>query len=302
MKIIPLANIANKEDGDTISAINATIKKIFKAREGTGSNNKPYKFQDIFLEEGDLEVKCTLSGCDTIDAKREGEKIVITCSETKRGLTGIKAKWDDYVPDTAPKGYEGQMIIWVTPSAEIAYEGLPNSDRRQDSDSGSSGGDDGDRGESRSAAPAAPTAGRFSSKSDAILHCKKTFARAANLMVLALESVEYVSKVLAHEKKEPLSAEQKEHMASTLFIEAAKQGLMRDMPVVNLITFDPSADSEAAKKAEEDRKKAEEEAKAKKAEEKRKKAEEAKNKAASGAGAGASRKRVEENLDDDVPF
>lgn len=293
MRIIPLANIASMEDGEIVPAVNAVIKKVFDVREGTGKNKKPYKFQDIILEDGDLEVKVTFNDCESIPRKKEGDKIVLNCSTNKHGLTGVKIKWDDYIPDRAPDGYKGQNIIWVTPSAEIAYEGTGDSGGRSQAPA-----EDSPR-QAANTNPAPTSLPGGANKAEALGIVKKVIARAANILVLAIEGAEYAADVVEKSKGIKIPPEARAAHASTLFIEACHHGAMKVIPIVDLRTFDPAKEKEKAKSAQaaegDDKAKAEAERKAR--EEKERAEAEAARKARE------ERERKErEAIDEDVPF
>lgn len=130
MRIVPIKEVFNLSDGETVPSVRGKITKIYGSKRGQNDNGD-WSFQNFMLRADDgteIKVKCK----DRPDVPKElsGKIVVISCAEGQKGLSGVKAKEDVYEGKTS-------RILWVTPSASIEVAGsAQQADQPSDNDGG----------------------------------------------------------------------------------------------------------------------------------------------------------------------
>lgn len=90
MKIMTFQEINDLENGQQISALKGTVKKVFDQITGEGQYGQWWLQSFIMNDEHANEIKCTLSGEDTMNSL-EGKTILIESGRDKKDqLAGIK--------------------------------------------------------------------------------------------------------------------------------------------------------------------------------------------------------------------
>jgi len=97
--------------GETVPAVKGTIKQVFDQNKGTNSHGD-WKLQNIVLTDSAGEIKVKIADRDPIPGNWKGKLVCIECNDGGKGMTGIKAKDDEY---------RGKVtrILSVTPTAHI---------------------------------------------------------------------------------------------------------------------------------------------------------------------------------------
>jgi hypothetical protein len=90
MKIMSFAEINDLENGQQISALKGTVKKVFDQITGEGNYGTWWLQSFIMSDEHANEIRCTWSGEDTVNSL-EGKTVLIEAGRDKKDqLAGIK--------------------------------------------------------------------------------------------------------------------------------------------------------------------------------------------------------------------
>ena len=111
MRIVPIKEIFGLESGETVPAVKGTIKNVYDQSKGTNAHGD-WKLQNIVVADGTGEIKVKLADRDPIPLAWKGKQALIECNDGGKGLTGIKAKDDDYRGKVS-------RILSVTASAHV---------------------------------------------------------------------------------------------------------------------------------------------------------------------------------------
>lgn len=111
MRLVGIKEILGLEAGEAIPAVRGRLKAIFEQKTGTNTNGE-WALQNGTLTDGTAEVKITFKDRAAIPMSWRGRELLLQCVSGDKGLTGVKAKDDDY------KG-KVTRIIYVTPSATV---------------------------------------------------------------------------------------------------------------------------------------------------------------------------------------
>jgi hypothetical protein len=223
-----------------VEAIHGQVTTIYNPRTGE-TNGKPWSFQDMVLTDTQgNEIKCTLNNRDPLSLDWKGHSLVIMAVNGKNGWTGLKTKDDTY--DNVTK-----RILWVTGSAII--EGEKPAGTEAPSDELSPGIDSPTNylppAQAHQRHPAAPQPTARTQDSQPAQEPQQNEApemspqqklyfgldKCGYAMELCLEEAVKVAVNFAnrHEGME-LTAEHFQAIASTFFIEAARGGMVRELP------------------------------------------------------------------------
>jgi hypothetical protein len=191
---VPFKKILNPEefgDGDIIRAIRGTITALYKVRSGEGRQGH-FEYQDGRIkDEAGTEMTVTFASC-TQPESAKGKKVTISSVKTENfGKQGVKLEIE-----TFKKGGEDvtQKKLRITKAANIVYEGgAPRT------------------GESSQA--------QTTNRTNMQLHPKEALKDMLDMhsTIASLVSERY-----------PESQESKASFIATIFIEAARQGLIPD--------------------------------------------------------------------------
>lgn len=120
MQIRALADVLRMQDGEPISAVQGTVKSIFKRNAGENSHG-PWSMQNLVIHDGATEMKVVIKDRDALPTNLKGKQLRIESNLGDRGMTGMKANDNEY-----PKGSNKfTREVYVTPSAHIYIDNAP---------------------------------------------------------------------------------------------------------------------------------------------------------------------------------
>jgi hypothetical protein len=112
MRVVPLRDVLGLQSGETVPSVRGRITRVWDRKTGTNSTGD-WAIQNLLLkDDSGAEIKVKVTDRDAIPGTWKGKLVYIACNEGKHGLTGIKAKDDDY-------GGKVNRILSVTPTAAI---------------------------------------------------------------------------------------------------------------------------------------------------------------------------------------
>lgn len=114
MRKLTIAEVKALDDEELVPCIQGEVTAIYNRKEGESSKG-PWSFQDLTLKDETAgEIKVTLNNRIALAKTAKGKTLMFTCSKGDHGLTGVKAKDNEYNGKTT-------RLLWVTPSAEIDF-------------------------------------------------------------------------------------------------------------------------------------------------------------------------------------
>lgn len=124
MRIIPLSEVLEMSDGETLVAISGKIADVYKANKGTNSKGD-YSLQNVTLEQAGTKIRLLLSNHDTeIPNSWKGKKITIEAHKNDKGKwTGLYVFDDTYKVDKG-EAKTPERRIKVTSTAIISEDGV----------------------------------------------------------------------------------------------------------------------------------------------------------------------------------
>ena len=124
MRVIPISEVFNFEPNETVPCVQGQITNVYRQNRGTNANGD-WAIQNAFLKDRSGEIKLKITDRDEIPAAWKGRTICISCNNGQKGMTGMKAKDDEY------KGKVTRLIS-VTPTAAIEPVDPNSEDSPQD--------------------------------------------------------------------------------------------------------------------------------------------------------------------------
>lgn len=123
MRTIPLSEVINLDPGESVPQTKGVIKATFARKSGV-TNGKEWSVQNIVLQEGAAEIKCTLWNRDDVTAMKGRQVWLISHKSQKDGkLVGLTIKENTY---TNKGGKEvTEKVLDVGEKAEIARSDAP---------------------------------------------------------------------------------------------------------------------------------------------------------------------------------
>lgn len=216
MRIIPLSEVLKMEPGETVASIRATVKAIFDRNTGTNSHGDWSLQGAMLIDASGVEIKAVIKDRDPIPAAWKNKSIIISCHNGDKGLTGIKAKDDEY---------RGKVtrILSVTPSAviELAENTHAESEPEPEEPPART---EAAPAKSQTTKPAAEKPANGGHESDD-LGVKQALNRMANLYLHCLIATDYVRKTWEEREKRAMPQEQVQAVTSALFIQSTRQGM-----------------------------------------------------------------------------
>lgn len=228
MRIIPLADALKMEDGEKVTAVCVKVDAIWDRKTGTNANGE-WSLQNVTVQDPKnpkITMKVKFGNVDPIPKVWKGKQIMIACTKSdKHGLVGVVVKDDSY---TDKSGNEvNQKILSVTKAAEYGpAEQLGTGGGSQASEPENGGGDDQPAGDGDDTPPPAPAkkdpppnqAGRGFPAIKALAKEK------ANLYLIALEAVGYVSECNKIKTGKELTLEQQQTATASIYISLERSG------------------------------------------------------------------------------
>jgi len=95
MRLVPISEILNLENGETVPSVRGKIVAVYATRPVNGKHG-PCTYQDIELMDPSGKIKASLSNWDDLGQEWKGREVVFSCVETKNGLAGLKTKDNEY--------------------------------------------------------------------------------------------------------------------------------------------------------------------------------------------------------------
>jgi hypothetical protein len=95
MRIVPIKEALAYGAGETVPSVRGRITDVSKQIAG-GQGEKAWKFQKLTIKDDSGEIVAKIWDRDPIPHTVKGQTAVLSCKEGDKGLTGIKAKEDDY--------------------------------------------------------------------------------------------------------------------------------------------------------------------------------------------------------------
>lgn len=92
MRLVELSDVSGLSDGEIVPAIKATVKAVFPPRTGQGKHGE-WRVQNAILISNGTEVRASFWSIDVSDLK--GKEVTIQSQAGKRGLEGIKVKYNE---------------------------------------------------------------------------------------------------------------------------------------------------------------------------------------------------------------
>lgn len=92
MRLVELSDVSGLSDGEIVPAIKATVKAVFPPRTGQGKHGE-WRVQNTILVSNGTEVRASFWSIDVSDLK--GKEVTIQSQAGKRGLEGIKVKYNE---------------------------------------------------------------------------------------------------------------------------------------------------------------------------------------------------------------
>jgi len=92
MRLVELSDVSGLSDGEIVPAIKATVKSVFPPRTGQGKHGE-WRVQNTILVSNGTEVRASFWSIDVSDLK--GKEVTIQSQAGKRGLEGIKVKYNE---------------------------------------------------------------------------------------------------------------------------------------------------------------------------------------------------------------
>ncbi len=111
MRIVTIKEVLGLGSGEVVPAVKGTIKNVYDQNKGTNSHGD-WKLQNLMLTDSTGEIKVKVADRDPIPANWKGRVVCIECNDGGKGLTGIKAKDDEYRGKVS-------RILSVTPTAHM---------------------------------------------------------------------------------------------------------------------------------------------------------------------------------------
>ena len=220
MKLMSFPEILDCENGQQITALQGTVKKVFEQKTDVGQYGQWWLQNLILQDEHAHELTVTWTCEDAFDAGCEGQTIYIESGRDKKDqLAGIKRE----IKKKHGKTYES---VKVDDRAKVKIlNGKPRA--------GSSGEPSQDLGYDESEFQEAPVTApessvRAQNGNGGVTDARKHLGQAANLYVLCVKCVD---KMIAPEMPNiAQTSEQFQAAVGTLFIEASRAGYVQKMP------------------------------------------------------------------------
>lgn len=102
MRVVTVKEILTLDSGETVPAVRGRLKAVYDQNKGVSkrldADGKPipWRLQNVVLVDDTGEIKVKLDDRDAVPMTWKGAAVLISCNEGQRGLTGMKAKNDEY--------------------------------------------------------------------------------------------------------------------------------------------------------------------------------------------------------------
>lgn len=242
MRTVTIADVFNLDHGETIPSIKGRIAEINRLNKGTNDKGE-WSIQNITLTDPSGAVKVKLLNRDELPMNWKGRTVYMFCHEGDKGMTGLKAKDDDY---------RGKVtrIVSVTPTAHIEEADSQNEQSHPDPDPAATSRMQ--RNEpprqnppptpqqpnQRQTTPPAPSQpaqpppqNGHATNGNGIGDVKKHLNRMANLYICCLEAGQYVKHQWKQGHEVDMSDDQFQACVSSMFIQASRENLYNAMPI-----------------------------------------------------------------------
>lgn len=215
MRILKIADVCALEDGETVPSVRGRLTAIYDRKSGQNDRGA-YSFQNAELDDGSGKIKVKLKDRDALLPVWKGKLVVISCNESKTGLTGVKAADDEY------KG-KISRILWVTPSAHIDLAEADNQQAPAEPTRQSAPASQPAKAPNGNGHAPAPATGHAPGNGQPTV--RQRLNRLANLYLASLDAGMYVARTFEEQAGEPMSGEHFQACVSSLFIQATRENL-----------------------------------------------------------------------------
>lgn len=244
----PISQLGSMVDKQPIGCVQGVITQIWKAKKGTtASTGNPWSIQNVVLRCHDGEVKLWVKDREEISMGWKNRTIRVECNQGEKGLTGLYVYDDDFNNKVERK-------LKVTPSAnvflidETAGQRPAQQPQQQSTGTNQNGGQNGGQHfEERQRAaeeswadterqfqgdpPPKQQTQRKKEAPDSFNEARRTVTQIANLHLLCAKAVDtYEAPALKKATGADMSESQRQGATASIFIEACKQGMVRNMP------------------------------------------------------------------------
>ena len=221
MKVSSISELTNSSEEFVPESFRANVKKVYEAKEGEGEHG-PWRIQPALVTDGTNDIRIVFSGRNAYaPSDIEGTEIYAKAKKTKKGhYSGLKLKigtWQDktkkelFIYEYADVSFgdeeKGSAII---DKGGISTEEKPKSTSSTDNQSDSFE--------------------EFEAQENATDAVRKNVAQSANMMLVCLDAARYVKQQFEGKHDTEMTPEQFQAIASSLFINADKRGLISSMP------------------------------------------------------------------------
>lgn len=223
MRVVPIAQCYELQAGEIVPSVRGVLKEVWDRNSGQNAKGD-WALQNLLLvDESGKDIKVKLQDRDAVPKTWKGREVYIYCNDGGKGLTGIKAKDDEYRGKVS-------RILSVTPSAHVelavpASTPVPTSEPTQNPEPArrpdpepkqetKTNGNGHSNGNGQNGNPFADVG-----------KVKKGLNKLANLYLHCLEAGCYVRRTYEASHQVQMTNEQFQGCVSSLFIQATRTGL-----------------------------------------------------------------------------
>lgn len=94
MKVTPLNEISQLEDGELVMRVEGEITRVFDRKSGT-KNDKEWSIQNLILKDDSGEIRVGAWNHDDLSSL-SGKKVSITAHKSDKGFSGVYCELNDY--------------------------------------------------------------------------------------------------------------------------------------------------------------------------------------------------------------
>lgn len=247
MRIIPLSEVHEMRDKELIVALRGTITKVYKGKRGTGSTNKPWAIQDLYIKDkSGTELKVSVRDRDNpeddVPQNWKGKEIIIEAHEGPKGLSGVYCFHDDYTnPPTICARVTATGKIYLADEASAPpretpapRQAPPKSDTASKPPANGTGGHNAPQ-QQKEPPPPPTKEERLAAEERAVQDTKRYLARNANLYNLAIDiTAKLIMPHFAKVMGAPMDAAQVQGTIGTMYIGAQRTNHDIGLPVRSL--------------------------------------------------------------------